>query len=108
MIIIQAYKGKTELTESQKNTLFSEALQMKKQGFTHMYVNSYVPVFACEEILEYVATDCERTRRAIVGKRGGLRSGLGENNKAGYSVALGNDLDMVINGLDKFEHVVTV
>ena len=108
MIIIQAYKGKSELTQSQKDALYSKACELKRQGYSHMYVNVYVPVFAGSEVLEYVATCGQYTQRAYVGKRGALYNGVGRNTKKGYSFESGNSLEMMLPNIDKFEHVVTV
>ena len=108
MIIIQAYKGKHELTQSQKDALRTKATTLKAQGFTHMFINVYTPVFSMDAVLEYVATDGEFTQRAYIGKRGALSHGLGKNNKAGYSHTYGNSLELTLTNLDKFEHVVTV
>jgi len=108
MQIIQAYKGKFELTQSQKDALYQKACMLKKQGFKYMFVDVYVPMFASELVLEYVATDLENTERAFVGKKGALSNGLGKNNKKGYKYSQGNSLEYTIPNIDKFEHVVTI
>lgn len=112
MIIIQAYKGKFEITQSQKDALLAKAKELKIGGYTHMYVDVYVPVFAFESVLEYVAIKTidgqHVTQRAFVGKKGALSNGIGKNNKKGYAADYGNSLELVIENLDKFEHVVTI
>lgn len=107
MIIIQAYKGKFELTQSQKDVLFAKAKQLKSLGFTHMLVESFTPVFTEQQLLQYIATNGEYTERAIIGKKGGLSNGLGVNAKTGYSYKYGNDLEITISQLDKHQNVIT-
>jgi hypothetical protein len=108
MQIIQAYKGKIELTQSQKDVLLAKAKELKSLGFTHMLVEAFEPPFAEDTLLQYIAFNGEYTERAIVGKRGGLSNGLGVNNKAGYAIELGNALELVIENIDQFENVITL
>jgi hypothetical protein len=112
MIIIQAYKGKFELTASQKSVLFAQAKELKMLGYSHMYVDVRTLTFSDELACEYVAIcnnkNGEYTRRAFIGKKGGLSHGIGRNNKSGYGVSQGNSLEYTLLSIDKFEHVVTV
>lgn len=108
MLVIQQYKNKVELTQSQKDVLFTKARSLKAQGYTHMLVEEFTPMFTEQQLVQYIATNGEFTERAIVGKRGALSNGLGNNNKAGYSYTEGNDLEVVIQQLDKYEFVVTI
>lgn len=105
MIIIKHYKAES-LTKSQKDVLFTKAKQLKMQGYTHMYVTVYTPVFSGTEVLEYVAINSELTQRAYVGKKGGLSSGLGQNNEKGYGIESGNSLELVLQHIDKYNTVI--
>lgn len=108
MLVIQQYKNKIELTQSQKEVLFQKAKSLKAQGYSHMLVEVFTPTFTDQVLVQYIATNGEFTERAIVGKKGGLSNGLGANNKNGYSYKEGNALEMTIQQLDKFEFVVTI
>jgi hypothetical protein len=113
MIIIQAYKGKHQITDSQRKTLLDTANRLKRLGYAYMFVDVTTPVFSDTAVLEYVAVQInedgsEWTERAFVGKRGALSNGIGRNNKAGASLNRGNSLEYTIPHLDKFEHVITV
>lgn len=108
MLVIQQYKNKVELTQSQKDVLFTKARSLKAQGYTHMLVEEFTPVYTDQQLIQYIATNGEFTERAIVGKKGALSNGLGANNKKGYAYTEGNDLDMVIQQLGEYEFVVTI
>lgn len=108
MLVIQQYKNKVDLTQSQKDVLFTKARSLKAQGYTHMLVEVFTPFRAEGELVQYIATNGEFTERAIVGKKGALSNGLGANNKKGYAYTEGNDLEVVIQQLDKYEFVVTI
>jgi hypothetical protein len=108
MIIIQAYKGKHELTQSQKDVLYKKACELKAQGYSHMFVSVHTLPFTDTPVCEYTAIDGTYSQRAFVGKRGGLTNGIGKHTKSGYKLEVGNNLEMVLPNIDKFEHVVTV
>jgi len=109
MIIIQAYKkdGYT-LTDSQKKALFKQAKELKMLGYSHMLVQSFTPFRAEGELLEYIAitSDLVWTRRAIVGKKGGLSHGIGYNNRSGFIVTMTNDLEMILQQIELFKDVI--
>lgn len=98
MQIIQAYKGKIELTQSQKNSLFAQAKEMKAQNYSVMFVECVVCSVSGVETLVYTAYNPinDMSRTAIVGKRGGVSC----NGKTGYSIELGNALEMVIQQIE--------
>jgi hypothetical protein len=110
MQIIQAYKGKFELTQSQKDTLLSQAKELKMLGYDFMLVDVFKPPFSDTYLTRYTAycVASDFTRYADIGKRGALSNGLGVNTKKGYGMKQGNSLEYTIPNIGKFEHVVTI